>query len=390
MKIPISKPLFGEEERRQLLEPLETGWVVQGPKVAEFERLFAELTGTKHALATTSCTTALQLCLVALGLGEGDEAIVPAFTWVATANVVEMQRARPIFADVSLDTFNIDVTKLDGLVTPKTRAILPVSLFGLSADMDAILSLAKRHRLEVVEDDACALAATYKGKHAGSMADAGCFSFHPRKAITTGEGGMVVTNDDDIAAKVRCLRDHGGSKSDLQRHMGARSYLLPEFDVVGFNYRMTDFQGALGVAQMGRVQHIVSERTRRARIYDEALAKLGWLRPPAVPAGYSHGYQAYVALFCPERPTLANVEQLHARRNTLMDGMEAAGIATRPGTHAVHMLGFYRKTYGIRPEDFPGAYMADRLSLAIPLYAQMTDEEQQYVIDTLRRLGPGS
>jgi perosamine synthetase len=381
VKIPISKPLFGEEERRALVEPLDTGWVVQGPKVAEFERLFAEFTGTRHAIATTSCTTALHLALIALDVKAGDEVIVPSFTWVATANVVEMQGAKPVFVDVELDTFNLDVKQLERLVTPKTKAIIPVSLFGISAPMGPVLEIARRHGIKVVEDDACAVAAYYDGHHAGSLADAGCFSFHPRKAITTGEGGMLVTNDDAVATRVRSLRDHGASKSDLARHLGPRSYVLPDFNVVGYNYRMTDFQGALGVVQMGRVRTIAEERTRRAKRYDEAFAKLGWLRPPVLPAGCVHGYQAYVTLFQPEPPTLANVERLHAGRNALMDKLEAAGIATRSGTHAVTMLGFYRDRYGIRPEDFPGAYLADRLSLALPLYAQMTDEEQDYVIE---------
>lgn len=383
MKIPISKPFFGEEEKLAVQEPLETGWVVQGPKVAQFEARFREYTHAPHALATTSATTALHLALVALGVGPGDEVIVPAFTWVATANVVEMQGAKPVFVDIELETFNIDVARIERAITKKTKVILPVSLFGVSADMNAVLAIARRHGVKVVEDDACATGAWYHGHHAGTLADAGCFSFHPRKAITTGEGGMLITGDADIAAHVQSLRDHGASKSDLSRHLGARSYVLPDFDMVGYNYRMTDIQAAVGVVQMGRLESLLARRTAVARRYDDALGSTGWLRPPVTPPGCVHGYQSYVCLFQPEVPGMDNVDELHAQRNALMDSFEAAGVATRPGTHAVHALGFYREKYGIRPSDFPNAWIADRLTLALPLFAQLTEEEQQFVLEQL-------
>jgi perosamine synthetase len=388
MKIPISKPFFGEEERRAVVEPLETGWVVQGPKVAEFEKRFADYTGTPHAIATTSATTALHLALIALGIGPGDEVIVPAFTWVATANVVAMCGAKPVFVDIELETFNIDVAKIEAAITPRTKAMIPVSLFGLSADMSAIMKLARKHDVKVVEDDACATGSWYHGHHAGTLADIGCFSFHPRKAITTGEGGMLITASDEVDALVRSLRDHGASKSDLQRHLGSRSYVLPDFNVLGYNYRMTDIQAAVGVEQMKRLPTLLTMRGAVAKRYDEELASIDWLRTPLTPAGSTHGYQSYVCLFRPEEPTVKNVRELHEQRNALMDALEAAGVATRPGTHAVHMLGLYSGQYGIKPEDFPNAYIADQLSLALPLFAQMTAEEQQYVIASVRAHAP--
>jgi perosamine synthetase len=381
MKVPISRPYFGDEERAAILEPLETGWVVQGPKVAEFERLFGAYSGAANAVATSSCTTALHLSLVALGIGAGDEVIVPSFTWVATANVVEMVGARPVFVDIELDTFNIDPDSLERAITPKTRAVMPVSLFGVPAPMAPIMQIASEHGLKVVEDAACATGAWYHGRHAGVIADIGCFSFHPRKAVTTGEGGMIVTADAETAEAVRSLRDHGASRSDLSRHLGKRSYVLPDFESVGYNYRMTDIQGALGVAQMARLEAILELRAERAGVYDRAIRGLSWLRPQALPEGCRHGYQSYVCLFRPEEPTLSNVEQLHSGRNELMDSLEAAGIATRPGTHAVHTLGYYRRKYGLSPEDCPRAYIADRLTIALPLYAQMTAAEQEYVIE---------
>jgi perosamine synthetase len=387
MKIPISKPYFGEAEHRAVTEPLESGWVVQGPKVAEFERAFRSYTKAGHALATTSCTTALHLAMVALGVGPGDEVIVPAFTWVATANVVEMQGARPVFVDIELETFNIDITRIDAAITPRTKVLMPVSLFGISAPMQRVMEVARKHGLKVVEDAACAVGAWYHDHHAGTLAHIGCFSFHPRKAITTGEGGMVVTGSDGIADHIRSLRDHGASKSDITRHLGARSYLLPDFRMVGYNYRMTDLQGALGVAQMGRLEWILEQRTRLAWEYDRALGSVGWLRPPILPDGCRHGYQAYVCLFQPEPPRLPNVEDLGRRRNALMDRLEAAGIATRPGTHAVHMLGYYQEKYHLKPDDFPNAYLADRLTVTLPLYAQMLVEEQGYIIEQLLTAG---
>lgn len=383
MKIPISKPYFGDEERAAIVEPLETGWVVQGPKVAEFERLFGAYTGALNSVATSSCTTALHLSLVALGIRPGDEVILPSFTWVATANAIEMVGARPVFVDIDLDTFNIDPDRVEAAITDRTRAIIPVSLFGVSAAIDPIMSLAAPRSLKVIEDAACAVGSWYQGRHAGTIADAGCFSFHPRKAITTGEGGMVVTADPDMAQVVRSLRDHGASRSDLTRHLSKRSYVLPEFDRVGYNYRMTDIQGALGVAQMARLEAILELRTERARVYDRWMQGVEWLRPQALPDGCRHGYQSYVCLYRPEDPSLSNLEELHQSRNNLMDSLEAAGIATRPGTHAVHTLGFYRRKYGIQPEDLPNSLIADRLTIALPLYAQMTPAEQEYVLEHL-------
>lgn len=383
MKIPISKPYFGDEERAAIVEPLETGWVVQGPKVAEFERLFGAYTGAANSVATSSCTTALHLSLVAVGIRPGDEVILPSFTWVATANAVEMVGARPVFVDIELDTFNLDPDRVEAAITGRTRGIIPVSLFGVSAPIDPIMQLAARRDLKVIEDAACAVGSWYHGRHAGTIADVGCFSFHPRKAITTGEGGMVISADGDLAQVVRSLRDHGASRSDLTRHLGKRSYVLPEFDRVGYNYRMTDIQGALGVAQMARLEAILELRTERARVYDRRLQDIEWLRPQALPDDCRHGYQSYVCLYRPEAPSLSNLEVLHERRNHLMDSLEAAGIATRPGTHAVHTLGFYRRKYGIEPEDLPNALIADRLTIALPLYAQMTEAEQEYVLEHL-------
>lgn len=383
MKIPITKPVFGDEERAAVVKPLESGWVVQGPFVAEFEAKFAAFSGAPHAVAASSCTTAMHIAVAALGLKPGDEVIVPAFTWVSTPNVVEYMGATPVFCDIDLTTFNMDVARLASLVTPRTVGLFPVHLFGLCADMDPILDLARRKGLWVIEDAACGFNAWYKGRHCGSFGDAGCFSFHPRKAITTGEGGMLTTGSGELASLSRSLRDHGASRSDHARHHASAAFLLAEYDRVGFNFRMTDIQAAIGSVQMDRAPWIGGERARVAAQYDERLRAFDWLAPPGVPDGYQHGYQAYVCLFRPETPSMANVERLHKWRNRLMTRLEERGVSTRQGTHAPVLQGFYRTKYRIAPEDFPNAAIADRLTLTLPLYPGMTEAELSYVLDEL-------
>jgi perosamine synthetase len=385
MNIPITKPVFGAEERAAVCAPLDSGWVVQGPHVSRFEGLFSAFTGAAHSVAASSCTTALHLAVIALGLKPGDEVIVPAFTWVATPNVVEYEGATPIFCDIDLATFNIDVSSIESLITPRTVGIIPVHMFGLSADMTPILEIARRRGLWVVEDAACGFNTWYQGRHVGTFGEMGCFSFHPRKSITTGEGGMITTDRAELDALTRSLRDHGASRSDLSRHQNAAAFLLSDYDHVGYNYRLTDIQGALGCAQMARAATITAARSQRSRIYDTELAGLPWLDLPIVPDGYVHGYQAYVTLFRPEMPSLANVDALHQRRNAVMAALEGKGIATRQGSHAPVLQGYYARTYGLRPDQFPNACLADRLSLTLPLYPQMTDAEQGFVVSELRR-----
>ncbi|MEW6542401.1 MAG: DegT/DnrJ/EryC1/StrS family aminotransferase [Nitrospirota bacterium] len=384
-RIPIARPVFDEQDRAAVLKPLESGWVVQGPYVKQFEDRFSAFTGAPFSVATSSCTAALHIAVAALGLKPGDEVIVPAFTWVSTANVVEYLGAAPVFCDVDLATFNIDPDHIAALITPRTVGIIPVHLFGLCADMAPILKLARAHGLWVVEDAACGLGARYHGRHAGTMGDAGCFSFHPRKAITTGEGGMITTNREELDGLARSLRDHGASRSDRARHEGQDAFLLAEYDRLGFNYRLTDLQGALGCAQMDRLERILTERASLARRYDEILQDADWLEAPKAPDGHEHGYQAYVCLFRPETPTLRNADRLHRWRNDVMRKLEAAGIATRQGTHAPVRLGYYARKYGLKPEQFPRAYLADRLSLALPLFPRMTEAEQVTVAAELRR-----
>ena len=384
MNIPIAKTNLLDTEINAVLNPLKSGWLVQGPKVKEFEEKWSSFTSTDYSTAVTSCTSALHLSLAALGFGPGDEAIVPAFTWISTANVVEHLGGKVVFCDIDLETFNIDVSKIESKITAKTKAILPVHLFGLSADIDPILDLAKRYNLWVVEDAACGFGAKYKGQHVGAFGNTGCFSFHPRKSITTGEGGMITTNDHLLTEKIKKLRDHGAAITDLQRHHGSRPYLLADHPVAGYNQRMTDIQAALGSAQMDRANDIVSERTKLALGYDEAFADLNWLRTPFKHSDYDHGYQSYPCLFMPEKINPQAIKKINEARNKWMDDLQKSGISTRPATHAVHMLSFYKEKYDLMPEDFPNAYAADQCSISLPLFHGMEPEEQGRVIEVIK------
>jgi dTDP-4-amino-4,6-dideoxygalactose transaminase len=384
LNVPIARTSLTEEEIQSVLAPLRSGWLVQGPKVREFEDKWSAFTGAKHSIAVTSCTTALHLSLAALGLQPGDEVIVPAFTWIATANVVEHLGATVVFCDIDLNTFNLDVNQLAQKINRKTKAIIPVHLFGLSADMTAVNALAKQHGLWVVEDAACGFGSRYHGAHVGTLGDTGCFSFHPRKAITTGEGGMITTQDDALAEKLRRLRDHGAAMSDLQRHLGARPYLLADHPDAGYNQRMTDLQAALGSAQMNRAADIIAERQRLAAVYDAAFADLPWLKTPAHMPGLEHGYQSYPCLFQPEAVNAQSVKRINQLRNDWMDRLQKAGISTRPATHAVHMLTFYKNKYQLQPQDLPQAYAANDCSISLPLFHGMTQAEQDHVIENVR------
>lgn len=372
--IPISLPVTGEEEWLAVREPLMNGWLTSGPRVREFEHLFAERHNVKHALAVTSATTALHLALVVLEVGPGDEVIVPAFTWVSTANVVLYCGANVVFADVDPVTFNIDPDDLKKRITNKTKAIIAVHLFGLCANMDAIKAIAGN--IPLVEDGACAAGAAYKGTPAGALGTIGCFSFHPRKSVTTGEGGMITTNDDRIADVLGMLRNHGASISEEQRHNGPRPYILPDFNLLGYNYRMTDLQGAVGVVQIKKLDQFIDERAKWAAWYIEQLKEINWLRTPNFDPEYKHGWQSFV--------TFVHETKAPMRRNHIMEQLQEHGISTRPGTHAVHMLSYYAQKYNLKPSDYPGAQAANNLSMAIPLHNRMADEDYQYVVEVLK------
>nr|WP_321471740.1 DegT/DnrJ/EryC1/StrS family aminotransferase [Halarcobacter sp.] len=390
MNIPITKTVFKDEEKESIVKPLETGWVVQGPNVARFQEMFSSFTQSKYAHATSSCTTALHLGLEAIGITRADKVIVPSFTYIASANAVEYTGAEVVFCDIDLKTFNIDETKLENIIKSDSsiKAIMPVNLFGLCANLPFIMELAKKYNLKVIEDSACGFDAWIENKHSGTFGDVGCFSFHPRKSICTAEGGILITNDNSIANVVSQLKDHGASKSDLQRHTEKGGSLLPDFTMRGFNYRMTDMQGALGVCQMNKKEYIMDGRRKIASMYDAALVEIDELILPFTPQNFKHGYQSYVCLFTDGEDisnlTKEQIDRINIKRNIFMEKLEEKGIATRQGTHAVHTLAYYKTKNSFKDEDFLMSYAADRLSIAIPLYTEMSDEEFDYVIKSMK------
>jgi dTDP-4-amino-4,6-dideoxygalactose transaminase len=376
-RIQIAIPHLGDEEILAVQKPLATGWLTQGPYVKQFETQFAQRHNVDFALATTSCTTALHLMLVAAGVGPGDEVIVPSFTWVSTANSVLYCGATPIFVDIDLHTYNISLNETLKKVTPRTKAVIVVDLFGLCVDIRELREMLDP-AVMIFEDAACAAGASLNGDMAGSISDAAAFSFHPRKSITTGEGGMLTTNNTELANRAQKMRNHGAEVSEEERHSGPAPYLLPEFNLLGFNYRMTDIQGAIGVEQLKKLDVFISERQAQADYYSEALVDLKWLSLPSKPLNGTHAWQAFVTRIShPEGSTF---------RKKVMEILEENQIATRPGTHAIHLLGYYADKFGLKANDFPNSLIASETSMAIPLHNRLTREDQDRVIDALKSI----
>jgi perosamine synthetase len=372
MNIPITKPALGEEEARAPFESIKSGWVTQGPKVAEFEKAVALYVGAKHGIATTSCTTGLHLALASIGVGRGDEVIVPSFTFIASANAVLYTGADVVFCEVDPRTFNVDPGDIEKRITKRTKAIMPIDQIGLACDIDAVNDIAKRHGIEVVEDAAPAIGESYKGRRVGANAHQTVFSFHPRKVITTGEGGMITTDDDALAEKARKLRAHGMSVSDLERHKADR-VIIEEYNELGFNYRMTDIQASIGLVQLSRLDELLRIRREKAKRYNEELREIKGVEVPFVPSYASHTYQSYC---------LRLTRDCRLDREDLMTNLLRRGIATRRGVMASHL----EKTYTSRQGkvSLPVTEEATRTTMLIPLYATMTDEEQSWVIESLR------
>ena len=400
VKYPVTKPYFTEEEIKLIADSLKSGWVAQGPKVTEFEKKVAAHESIAEGIATTSCTTALHLAMIAQGLGAGMDAIAPAFTFIATENAIVMTGATPVMCDIYRETFNINVDKLrnivenqyvkkDGkLVNKDTGNILwgfvPVHEFGLCCDILEVNKLAKEYDLQIIEDAACALGAKIGDTHQGAFGNTSCISFHPRKSITTGEGGMVMTDDTVAAQRMRELRTHGSTVSAEFRDKN-KGFLLPEFNEAGYNYRMTDVQGAMGLAQIKKLDLIIDAKRKGATVYGELISRvLPEFIPPTEPEGYFHTYQSYVCMLDIDYLGIDSIAAGGKYRNILLEKLEDIGIATRQGTHAVHMLGYYKNRFGYVPEDYVNAYACDHLSITLPLYVGITQEDQEYIIKTIR------
>jgi perosamine synthetase len=358
-------PDINEDDIQSVAEVLRSGMLIQGINVEKLEKNLSEYLEVKHAVAVSSGTATLHIALVALGIGPGDEVIVPAFSYIATANVVEIVGAKPVFVDIDIRTFNIDVTLIEQAITNKTKAIMPVHEFGLACDITEVCKIAEKYNLKVIEDAACALGASENGKFVGTFGDAGSFSFHPRKAITSGEGGLLVTNSDELAEKFRILRNHG-----IRYDKGKM-----DFVAAGFNYRMTDFQAALVNSQFQRFEKTLNYRIFLANIYSEELKSIKYIQIPFCPPTKRHSWQSYHIL-------------VDTDRDILIEQMKNNNIGTNYGAQCMPYQTYFQKKYGLNCEKlFPNALKAFQQGLVLPLYSSLTESQLHYISLKICELG---
>ena len=371
--MPLLRPWLAEEEVEAVAEVIRSGWLCQGPKVAAFEDAIAGYVSAKFGVATNACTSAVHLALRLSGIGPGDEVVCPSFTCMATANSIHLAGAEPVFADIDPLTYNLDPEVVEEAITSRTRAVLLVHQIGLPGDVDAFVELTQKRGLTLIEDGACTLGATYKGKRVGGIAAPTTFSFHPRKMITTGEGGMITTNDEGLAERARCLRSTGASSSDLERHK-AKGALVQQYFENGYNYRMTDIQAAMGLVQFRKIGVMLAQRRQQARIYDEALTAIEELTPPHVPDYANHCYSSYLVRLRPSAPV---------KRDQLLRSMAERGISCRAGIQPLHHEPFYRARFG--GVHLRATEAAARDTLFLPIYPGMTEAEQGRVVEAVKK-----
>ncbi|HEY6975847.1 MAG TPA: DegT/DnrJ/EryC1/StrS family aminotransferase [Chitinophagaceae bacterium] len=372
--IPIAKPYLTEDEAQAAYDTILTGWITQGPKVQEFEEKFAAYTGAKYAVAVSNCTTALHLAMIVAGINKGDEVICPSMSYIATANAIKYAGAAPVFAEVEPGTYNLDPADCEKRITERTKAILAVHQMGMPADIDTFKILCEKHHLELIEDAACAAGSAYKGNKIGSHSQLVCFSFHPRKVISTGDGGMITTNREDYYDRLKLLRQHGMSVNDRIRH-NARQLVFEDHVEVGYNYRMTDIQASVGIKQLEKLDWIVAERRRIASVYNNALKHLKSVQLSLEHEEYFSNYQSYSVYlnrYCP------------VDRNTIMQKLLDSGIASRRGIMNVHRETAYKS---LSPNvHLPVSEDLQDNSILLPLYVPMQEKEIQYVIDTFLQI----
>jgi len=370
--IPIAKPYLTADEAQAAHDTILTGWITQGPRVAEFEEKFAAYTGAKYAVAVSNCTTALHLAMIVAGVGPGDEVICPSMSYIATANSIKYVGAKPVFAEIDPANYNLDVKDTARKITSKTKAILLVHQIGMPADIDAFKKLADKHNLKLIEDAACAAGSSYKGAKIGSHSELVCFSLHPRKVISTGDGGFITTSREDYYQRMKLLRQHGMSVNDRVRHESSK-LIFEDHVEVGYNYRMTDIQAAVGIKQLEKLDWIVAERRKVAARYHEAFKDIEFIQLPFEEEGYFSNYQSYSIYLKDDCPV---------NRNEIMQKMLDDGISTRRGIMTAHRETAYKtECAGL---SLPVSEKSCDRSIILPLYIPMKDEDIEKVIEAFK------
>jgi perosamine synthetase len=378
--LPFHVPDLGEEEIAAVVEVIQSGWLTTGIKVKQFEEQFAAMIGTRHAIAVNSCTAALHLALEAIGVSEGDEVIVPTMTFAATAEVVTYLKAKPVLVDCTGDSLNIDPERIEKAITPRTKAIIPVHFAGHPCEMEAIGTIAQAHNLCVIEDAAHALPARYRGRMVGAISDITCFSFYATKNITTGEGGMIATNDAVVAARVRTMSLHGLSRDAWNRYTAQGSWYY-EILYPGFKYNLTDIAAALGLAQLKKCERFWKARDRIAGLYDEGFSDIPEITRPHVAPHIQHAWHLYVIQL--------ELDRLSIGRNEFIKRLQDARIGCSVHFIPLHLHPYYRDAYGYHPTDLPRANEVYQRIVSLPLYPRMTDADTDRVITVVRKIVEG-
>jgi dTDP-4-amino-4,6-dideoxygalactose transaminase len=376
--LPFARPLLGEEEIAEVVDTLRSGWITTGPKVERFTAAFADAVGGRYAVPVSSATAGLHVALLALGVSPGDEVITTPMTFVATLNTIVHCGAVPVLADIDAATLNVRVEEIERKVTKKTRAIVPVHFVGQPVDLDPILELAAAHGLAVLEDAAHAVGAEYKGRPIGSFPTTSVFSFHPNKNMTTGEGGMIVTEDEAVFEKASLLKFHGMDRESWKRFARAGN---PRYDVAvpGYKYNMMDIQAALGLHQLRRLPGFLAERERLALRYEEKLKGVpGLILPQRVPYPVRHAWHLYTPL--------VDVDRLKISRDHFMEELKARNIGTGLHYTAAHEFSYYASRFGWKPEDFPEAHFVSERIVSLPFYPGLSEEDQDDVVAAIRAL----
>lgn len=370
MQIPFHKTYITDEEISEVVDSLKSGWITMGPKTVRFEEEFNRYIGSKHSIAVNSCTAALHLALKAIDLKEGDEVIIPTMTFTATGEVVCYFNAKPVIVDVAKDAYNIDIEKIERTITPRTKAIIPVHFAGQPCDMDEIMQLARRHNLSVIEDAAHSTPAWYKGRKIGTIGDMTCFSFYATKTLATGEGGMVTTENDEWADRIKILRLHGISKDAWKRYSGEGSWFY-EVVEAGYKYNMTDIQAALGIAQLKKVEWMWQERQKIAGKYTAAFKTSEFILAPTVKSDRVSAWHLYVIKL--------NLDAFSIDRAQFIEELKSRGIGTSVHFIPLHRHPFYRDTFGCKSNDFSSAEWLYERIVSLPIYPGMTDKEVDFV-----------